>query len=138
MIHKIASWNIRGAHLRRKQSEIKNIIFTNSLEMIAILETKLNKELSIEASSYIAAPWKSVDNPYFLHMVEFLFSSIPWPSLFLSFLLPLNMFTYTAFTFSPMPLFILLLFMPLTIKIPDSLFMISFQNSPLRKSLGCV
>lgn len=58
----IASWNIRGAHLSLKQQEIKHLIASYKLNMVGILETKLDSNLTSKAVSFINPNWLSSDN----------------------------------------------------------------------------
>lgn len=62
MTQTFAVWNIRGAHLETKLTEVKNIISKYNLSLIALLETKLNLDLSLKAVQYINPLWKSCHN----------------------------------------------------------------------------
>jgi len=53
MIGNIAAWNIRGAHCNVKQKELKNLIKEHNLNMIAMLESKLNADVTKKACTFI-------------------------------------------------------------------------------------
>jgi len=53
MMHNIAAWNIKGAHLDTKLKQVKYIIREHNLFLISLFQTKLDVFLTKRASSYI-------------------------------------------------------------------------------------
>lgn len=62
MIDRIASWNVRGAHIKTKQQEIKRLIEEHSIGILAVLETKLDIDQTQHLAQYINPNWNYADN----------------------------------------------------------------------------
>jgi hypothetical protein len=62
MMPAIGSWNIRGGHHVIKLDQCKKLISDHKLCILAILETKLNHELTLKATNYINPTWKLLHN----------------------------------------------------------------------------
>ena len=57
MLHNIGAWNIRGSHNLLKLDQVKQLILFHQLSVFAILETKLNLPLTVNAANYINPSW---------------------------------------------------------------------------------
>lgn len=60
MIDNIGFWNIRGGHDDAKLYEIKQLISSNNLQLLAIVETKFTLEQSQQASFKINPSWSYI------------------------------------------------------------------------------
>jgi hypothetical protein len=62
MMVNIGVWNIRGGHHVIKLDQCRDLICAHQLSIIAMLETKLNHDLTIKAANYIRPAWNYVHN----------------------------------------------------------------------------
>jgi len=64
----IATWNILGAHHVSKWIQIKEIIAEHKLQLVAILETKLDLHSTMKAAKFIKSKWtlnhNLLESPY--------------------------------------------------------------------------
>ena len=58
----LAFWNIRGLNGPLKQKEIRKLIRSNSLDLMAILETKVRENNSESVTNSVCKDWLWVNN----------------------------------------------------------------------------
>lgn len=59
---KISFWNIRGLNYPNKQVAIRNFVFVNKIDVMAVLETKVKENKSLSVRKKICSHGSWVDN----------------------------------------------------------------------------